>query len=188
MNAWLTLNDRKGAVCRALLAAVSGAAATLGFAPYGLWFMTVIGGAAVFYAVEKSRSVREAAGLGWLWGVTYFATGLSWTHRAMAVYGGVGDVVAAGGVLVMASVLALTYAVPAAAGRWLRQSSGTTALCLPVLWVLAEIVRSDVLGFGWLTTGYAFDTTILAAWAPVGPPEDQAARCARQSDPQAATN
>lgn len=75
MNAWLTLNDRKGAVCRALLAAVSGAAATLGFAPYGLWFMTVIGGAAVFYAVEKSRSVREAAGLGWLWGVTYFATG-----------------------------------------------------------------------------------------------------------------
>ena len=168
MNAWLTVNDRKGAVCRALLAAVSGAAATLGFAPYGLWFMTVIGGAAVFYAVEKSRSVREAAGLGWLWGVTYFATGLSWTHRAMAVYGGVGDVVAAGGVLVMASVLALTYAVPAAAGRWLRQSSGTTALCLPVLWVLAEIVRSDVLGFGWLTTGYAFDTTILAAWAPVG--------------------
>ena len=95
MNAWLTLNDRKGAVCRALLAAVSGAAATLGFAPYGLWFMTVIGGAAVFYAVEKSRSVREAAGLGWLWGVTYFATGLSWTHRAMAIYGGVGDVVAA---------------------------------------------------------------------------------------------
>ena len=162
MNAWLTLNDRKGVVCRALLAAVSGAAATLGFAPYGLWFMTVIAAVAVFYTVEKSRSVREAAGLGWLWGPKP-----NGPISPMAVYGGVGDVVAAGGVLVMASVLALTYAVPAAAGRWVRKSSGTAALGLPVLWVLAEIIRSDVLGFGWLTTGYAFDTTILAAWAPV---------------------
>ena len=168
MNVWLTAEDKKGTVSRSFLAAAAGAAATFGFAPYGLWFVTVAAAAAAFYVIEKSASVKEAAWLGWLWGVAYFALGLSWTHRAMAVYGGVGDVLAAGGVLVMASVLALTYAVPSALGRGLKTSPGTAALLLPELWVLSEFVRSDGLGFGWLTTGYAFDTTILASWAPVG--------------------
>ncbi len=165
---YLTAEDTQGTVCRSLLAVAAGAAATLGFAPYGLWFVTIAAAAAVFYVIEKSRTVKEASWLGWLWGMAYFAAGLSWTHRAMAVYGGVGDILAAAGVLVMAAVLALTYAVPAVAGRFMKTSSGTAALMLPFWWVLSEIVRSDVLGFGWLTSGYAFDTTILAAWAPVG--------------------
>ncbi len=164
-----TEGGRQGALCRAAAALVAGLAATLGFAPTGLWFVTVAAAALVFYVIEKSESVKEAALMGWLWGLAYFAFGLSWTHRAMSVYGGVGDTLAAGGVFVMAAVLALTYAVPAAAARWLKFSSGAAAaFLLPAGWVLSEIVRTDVLGFGWLTTGYAFDTTILAAWAPAG--------------------
>ncbi len=166
---FFTAAGRRGFVCRAAAAVASGLAATLGFAPTGLWFVTAAAAALVFYVIEKSDSVKEAALLGWLWGVACFACGLSWTHRAMAVYGGVGDTLAAGGVLVMAAVLALTYAVPAAIARSLRFSSGAAAaLLLPAGWVLAEVVRTDGLGFGWLTTGYAFDTTILAAWAPAG--------------------
>ena len=165
------INDatRAGRWLRAALAIVSGLVATLGFAPFGLWFMTAAAAALVFYVIEKSVTAAEAAFLGWLWGGAYFAFGLSWTHRAMAVYGGVGDVLAAGGVFMMAAVLALTYAVPAFAARALKSQPGVmSAFLLPAGWVLCEVIRTDVLGFGWLTTGYAFDATILAAWAPAG--------------------
>ena len=148
---------------RAAACALSGAVAVLGFAPFNWWLPTLVAFAALFFCIEKSAGVKEAFLDGWLWGLAFFTLGLSWTHRSMAVFGGFGDVLAAAGVFLMAAVLALTAAVPCAAARFFKAPQGLRSLLyLPVCWVLSEIIRTDVFGFGWLTAGYAFLPTPLA--------------------------
>lgn len=154
---------------RAAACALSGAVAVLGFAPFNWWLPTLVAFAALFFCIEKSAGVKEAFLDGWFWGLAFFTLGLSWTHRSMAVFGGFGDVLAAAGVFLMAAVLALTAAVPCAAARFFKAPQGLRSLLyLPVCWVLSEIIRTDVFGFGWLTAGYAFLPTPLAGWAPAG--------------------
>lgn len=146
----------------------AGALGALGFAPTSAWPLLLAALALLFFSADRARTSRTAFVLAWCWGLGFFAVGLSWTHRSMAFYGGLGDALAALGVLALAAVCALVPASAMAASRAVRCSSLLRfALVMPALWALSEMIRGVLLGFGWLSVGYAFGSTTLAAWAPV---------------------
>jgi apolipoprotein N-acyltransferase len=69
------------------LAPVLGGLATLGFAPYGQWYLSVLALALLMALASRAAPLRAAA-LGWLFGVAHFATGIYWVYISTHVYGG----------------------------------------------------------------------------------------------------
>lgn len=150
-------------------APVAGAIGSGAFAPLEFWPLIIVSLASLFALIVAARSWKGAAVIGWLWGLAYFALGLSWLYRSISVYGGLAAPLAVGGILLFAAGLALVPAAVAGIGRILPASPTMRAACvLPALWTLGELVRGEwLLAFGWLSTGYAMVDTEFAGWAPV---------------------
>ena len=69
------------------LAPLLGVLATLGFAPYAQWYLTLLA-LALLLALAGRATPWRAAGLGWLFGFTHFASGIYWVYISTHVYGG----------------------------------------------------------------------------------------------------
>lgn len=154
---------------RICVAPTLGLLASVGFSPFGIPLALVVAFAGLFYLIEACKRPLEAAGLGWLFGLGYFSMGLSWTFNSMNVYGGLSAPVAMLGVLALAGALATIPMTVCFLGRMIRVTPAVrVGLLLPVLWTLGELVRGVwLMGFGWLSVGYAFVDSIYAGWAPV---------------------
>lgn len=148
-----------------------GLVAALGFAPLGVSLFTGISLVAFFWLVSLAANRKEAFLQGWFWGIGYFSSGLAWTFHAMHDVGQIPSLLAGGGVLIMSAFYGLVPAVVCLIARsfsCLPKAALLTVL-LPSLWTLGEWVRGELLmGFGWLSVGYAFTNTMLAGFAPVG--------------------
>lgn len=151
------------------LAAISGAAAALAFAPLGWWPLSLLGLAGLFL-LWHGQPPRRAALRGLWFGLGYFGVGVSWVFVAIHVFGHSGVPVA---VLLTALFVAFFALYPLLAGflaaRYLTASPRVQFLLLwPVLWMLVEWLRGWFLsGFPWLTIGYSFIDTPLAGFAPL---------------------
>lgn len=154
---------------RLVLAVGAGPLAAAGFAPVSMPVCLLGGLYLLFLVVHNAKTTKEAALVAWLWGVGYFATGLSWTFRSMYEFGRLPMAAAVLGVVALACFLALIPALVGWASR--RAPVGAVVrltLLMPAFWVLGEWLRGVALmGFGWLSVGYAFVDWVFAAWAPV---------------------
>ena len=65
-----------------LTALVIGAASATGFAPLGLWPVTLIALALLLWLLENAKTHRAAFGLGWLFGLGHFTVGNNWIATA----------------------------------------------------------------------------------------------------------
>jgi apolipoprotein N-acyltransferase len=150
------------------LAPLLGALATLGFAPHGQWYLSLLA-LALLLAMSARAAPGRAAVLGWLFGWANFATGLYWVYISTHVYGGAPAWL--GGLLLvgLASYLALYPALAmglAARFGLLRSPAGW--LGVPALWALLELVRGWFYsGFPWLSLGEVALDTPLARLAPL---------------------
>jgi apolipoprotein N-acyltransferase len=118
------------------LAPLLGVLATLGFAPYGQWYLSVLA-LALLLALAGRATPWRAAGLGWLFGFTHFASGIYWVYISTHIYGGAPAWLAVLLLLALASYLALYPAlVTGLAARLglLRGAAGWVGV--PALWVL----------------------------------------------------
>ena len=134
--------------------------ATCGFAPLSFWPAPVVALAGLF-ALCAARSWRRALLLGWLFGVTHFATGVYWVFISTHVYGGAPFWLGIALATVLFSFLALYPALVCASASALRAWRGPLGwLLVPALWMFAELVRGWFYsGFPWLSLGYiALDT------------------------------
>lgn len=152
-----------------LLPPLFGALATLGFAPfgwYGLTLLALVGLIALWWQVGPGR----AAWRGWWFGLAHFATGLYWVFISVHVFGG-GSV--ALGVVLVAVLAAVLAAFPALAGalagacrRLPRVVWGL--LLVPAAWLLCELLRAHVgTGFPWLSLGYSLIDAPVTDLAPI---------------------
>lgn len=149
---------------RASLAALAGATAVLGFAPFYAWPVPIASLAVLFLVWSRCESAGQAALTGFAFGLGLFLAGVSWVYVSLNVYGHMPAVLAGLATLLFCAYLAL---FPAAAG-WIakrvapRPGRVAVLLAMPAAFALLEWVRGWLFsGFPWLVMGYT--------QAPFGP-------------------
>lgn len=143
---------------------ITGAIATLAFAPFSYPLLAVVSIAALYLLTIKSGSAFVT---GWLYGLGYFTAGVSWVYVSIHSHGGMDVIPAALMTLAFTGSLATLFGVQI----WLykRLFSGGSAPGFIALWILFEWLRSWLFtGFPWLLIGYAFIDTPLISFAPIG--------------------
>lgn len=137
---------------RPLLAAFLGSFAVLGFAPFYIYPSTILSIAGLFYLWYHAADSKQAAWLGFCYGLGLFITGIYWIYISLHDFGGMPWWMAAFSTFCLCAFLSL---FPALVG-WLGKRSSQLLLSAPLLWALAEWVRSWIFtGFPWLTIGYS---------------------------------
>ena len=166
---------------RLLLAGVLGVAHTQAFAPRDWWWLQLLALAGLAALLFDTRRARDAAALGYAFGLGWFLSGIWWLYISMHVYGEMPAWMAALAVLLFSAYLALYPALAAAA--WHRATAprrfdparrtgwfGLLAapLAFGAAWGLTEWLRGVIFtGFPWLGSGYAHTDGPLAGYAPL---------------------
>lgn len=150
-----------------LVLMLAGAANTLAFAPYTLWWLPFISLAVFSLCLQLSQSPKQAACFGFSYGLGWFGVGISWVHVSIDQFGGLPLI---GSLALMALLVAYLALFPALAA-WLSRKLQPT-LAFPLLftacWALTEWLRSVLFtGFPWLSLGYSQVDSPLRHWAPL---------------------
>lgn len=152
-----------------LLSLVAGTLAVLGFAPFGLFPLSVFALAFLFVQWASAASPRQAAWHGWAFGLGLFGAGTGWIYVALHDYGEMPFLLAMPATALFCAFLALFTALAGYAQAKIRAPLwARAALAMPAAWVLMEWVRGMIFtGFPWLVFGYAHTASPLAGYAPV---------------------
>jgi apolipoprotein N-acyltransferase len=152
-----------------LIAFLLGAAAVLAFAPLDFFPLAVVTLAALI-ALWQERTEKQAALIGFAFGMGLFGFGVSWVYVSLHDYGGMPALLAAIATFLFCALLAL---FPAAAGflqaRVSLSDFSRSVIFVPALWTLTEWVRGWIFtGFPWLALGYSqTPPSPLAGYAPI---------------------
>ncbi len=153
-----------------LIATLSGALAVSGFAPYNFWPAPILSLTVLFLLWQRAGTAKGALEIGFLWGMGFFVSGISWINISLHDFGGMPIFLSILSILLFGALLSC---FPALVGyfvfkfhhspyiRWL--------LITPSLWTLSEWIKSFFLtGFPWLSLGYSQTPNgILSSWTPV---------------------
>lgn len=153
-----------------VIAAALGVLTVAGYAPFHLFPLPLLSFALLFLLWQKSATAREAALLGFAFGLGWFGAGVSWVYVSLNVFGAMPAPLAAAVTLLFCAYLALH---PAAAGYLSRRFAMPPAagwiLFVPAVFTLLEWLRGWLwTGFPWLNPGYTqAPLGPLAGYAPV---------------------
>jgi len=140
-----------------LSALACGLIAALGFPPLGLWPLALIGMAGLAALLTRTTGWRQAAWIGWLFGVAHFTFANNWIATAFTYQANMPAALGWAAVPLLALYLAIYPAIGAALARWIGGTRPLPfALALGASWVFSEWLRS------WVFTGYAWDPFGLA--------------------------
>ncbi len=158
-----------GAPVHPLLAFLLGLISATGFAPLGLWWLTLIALAGLLWLLGRAGSLRQAALYGWLFGLGQFLLGLNWIATAFTYQAAMPAWLGWIAVVLLSLYLAIYPALAAAiAWRWGRGDRLRLVLLLAGGWMVAEWLRGLIFtGFPWNPLG--------VAWLPVTPVAGSAA-------------
>ncbi|WP_420586354.1 apolipoprotein N-acyltransferase [Ruegeria sp.] len=135
---------------RFLLAALLGAVAAFGLAPFGVWGATLVALLLLAPLFLSTETRGRAAWLGWAFATGYFAHGLSWIVEPFFVDAERHAWMAPFALIFMAGGLALFWALAFWVARRPGQNAVAQAVFLAVAIALAECARGYVLtGFPW---------------------------------------
>jgi apolipoprotein N-acyltransferase len=143
---------------KSLLAALlSGAATVGGFAPFEISPLPFITLYLLFLLWRGVQTASYAALIGFVWGLGFFLTGVSWVYVSLHDIGGMPLPLAATATLLFCAYLAL---YPALAGYLFKRlavnNAWRDALLAASVWTLSEWLRGTVFtGFPWLSLGYS---------------------------------
>lgn len=150
-------------------ALVSGLLLPLSFAPVNFWPAAVFCLTVLAFALHN-KSAKQCMGLGFIFAVGMFASGVHWLFVPIYQFSPVPAVIAALIVLVFVIACAAAFfSLPFYMfGRWCNNHRLSLWLGFPATWLLTEWLRTWLFtGFPWLLLGYGHIDTPLAGWAPV---------------------
>ncbi len=156
---------------RALVAALLGVLAAFGLAPYGIWLVTLAMLLALPALFLSATSTRQAALIGWAFGVGWFAHALIWIVEPFLV-----DVARYGwmapfAIALMAAGGGLFWAIAFGVAHRLGRGNIGRVLALILAWSLVEFARAYLFtGFPWAALAQIWpdsDAALLLAW--IGP-------------------
>ena len=150
------------------LAALAGALAGTGQAPFGLLPLSLAGFVGAFILLERAPGPRTAAWVGWATGTAYFIVTLHWIVEPFFVDAARHGWMAPFAIIFLAGGLALFWAGAFWAARRVARALPALVFAWPALMTLAEWLRGWVFtGFPWATVGYIWTewpAIQLAAW------------------------
>jgi len=160
---WLCGRPRLAAFALGVLAAT-------GFQPLSLWPLALLAVGVLGLLIARTDGWKQAAKLGWLFGVGHFTLGNWWIATAFTYQAQMPAVLGWLAVPLLALYLAV-YPALAAAGARALAGRMTLPIAFAALWIVSEWLR------GWVFTGYPwnpfgivllgpFDRPGLAALAP----------------------
>lgn len=146
------------------LSFAAGALAACGFAPLGLWPVTVAAMTALLWLVRTAPRLRTALARGWWFGVGHFALGLNWIATAFTYQSEMPAWLGWIAVLLLSLYLAVYPAAAAGlAWRWGRAEPMRMVLVFSSAWIVTEWLRATLFtGFAWNPLGVALLPTPLA--------------------------
>ena len=152
-----------------LVAFLAGALLVAAFEPVGLYPLALICPALLIHLWLCARRARDAARIGFAFGMGLFTAGVSWVYVSLSVFGGMPAPVAAFATLAYCAFLSWPLAAAGYVQHRLPASDPIRTLCvIPAVWMAAELLRGwGVTGFPWLVLGYAATDTPFAGYAPV---------------------
>ncbi|MUH98667.1 apolipoprotein N-acyltransferase [Aliivibrio fischeri] len=154
---------------RLLVALLSGASATLAFAPYSLWPFAFIAPLILLLLMHK-QTTKKATWLGFVWGLGYFGAGVSWVHVSIDNFGGMP---VAASLFLMIGLISYLSLYPMLFSFLLQRFFSNHnitkyLLAAPALWIITDWLRGWVFtGFPWLWLGYSQIDSPLSAWGPI---------------------
>jgi apolipoprotein N-acyltransferase len=148
---------------------LAGLVSALGFAPLGLWPLTLLGFAGLAWLTGTAPRLRAALARGWWFGVGQFVLGLNWIATAFTYQAAMPAWLGWIAVILLSFYLAVYPAAAAGlAWRWHKGSRTMLVLLLAAAWIVTEWLRGTLFtGFAWNPVGVALLPTIaswLAAW------------------------
>ena len=155
---------------RFAIAAATGAAGVLCFAPFGLFWLAPLIWLGLFQLLRSVGTTRQAALTGLAFGLGFFLSGVSWVYVSLSVFGGMPWWLAGIAAFLFCSVMAL---FPMIAGalfkRWQPANPWQQALYFAALIAAVDWLRSWIFtGFPWLAVGYSqAPPSPLAGFAPL---------------------
>lgn len=155
-------------------ALAAGALAATGFAPLGLWPVTLLSLIILLFLLDKTTTRRGAFALGWCFGVGHFALGLNWIAHAFSFQDKMPPQLGYLAVVLLALYLALFPGLATLAAWQLRRlvirpgnaperGQRVLALALASGWIVTEWLRA------WLFTGFAWNPLAAVAVAAATP-------------------
>jgi apolipoprotein N-acyltransferase len=162
-----------GARARLAMAALAGAVAAFGLAPFDLWLLGWAGFSVLMGLVARAPDARQAALVAWIGGGAYFAVALHWIVEPFFVDAARHGWMAPFALALMAGGLALFWAL---AGWGMARlvpvgRSGLRLVVLAGLLGLVELARASILtGFPWAHPGHILiGAPLLPLAALIGP-------------------
>ncbi len=154
--AWAAERGRFG------IAFAAGVAASLGFAPWNLWPLTLAGIALLLRLAEASPTHHARLAIGWWFGLGHFVVGTHWIAEAFRYQSNLPAWTGWLGVLLLSLYLAVYPAIATVAARLVARRGPALVLALAGAWVVAEWLR------GWVFSGFPWNPLGAAALAVGG--------------------
>ncbi len=149
-------------------APLMGMVLTFSFAPFDhAW----LGFVAMLFLFAGWRGLKplKAAGVGFLFGLGWFGSGVSWVFVSVYDHGGENLWVSLSVTFLFVALWSVFPALAGAVYRALSQRLGDSVFLAPGVWLAVEGLRGQIVlnGFPWLLLGYGQIDTPLAGWAPI---------------------
>ena len=154
---------------KAIVAIAAGALLTLSFAPFYIWPLALII-PAIFYWLLHHESMKSSLLIGWLFGVGFFGTSVSWVYVSIATYGPPNPFVAILITILFIAAISLLFLIFAAVltGLYPHESVRKCFFAYPAIWVIFEIIRSKLFtGFPWVLLGASQTSFPLGGYTPI---------------------
>jgi apolipoprotein N-acyltransferase len=137
-----------------LSALALGVLSALGFAPYGLWPLTLLAFGFLYLLLGRTGTIRGAALIGGGFGFGQFVLGLDWIAKAFTYQANMPAWLGWGAVVVLSLYLAIYPALATASAWWATRRTGGGAVSLTLFlgasWAVGEWLRGVVFtGFPW---------------------------------------
>ncbi|MFQ5479802.1 MAG: apolipoprotein N-acyltransferase [Thermodesulfobacteriota bacterium] len=142
-------------IARVIAAISSGLLLALAFAPFELWPLAFVAFVPLLISID-GLNVRRSFLLGFISGLVFFTGTVYWVVYSMHFYGGLGLLESLPVMLLLASYLAIFFALFAFFLRFSPVPGIGLLLFVPCLWVSGEYLRGHLFtGFPWVLSGYS---------------------------------
>ncbi len=154
-----------------LIALAAGALSAFAFQPVGLWILMPLALAGLCELIWRSKSLKQALGLGWGFGLGQFVVGLNWIATAFTYQAKMPAWLGWVAVVLLSLYLAIYPALATGlAWRYGRQSPQRLIFVFAGAWAVTEWLRGTMFtGFPWNPLGVTLvDTPILSIATLIG--------------------